>query len=128
MKSSVLLTPLHDLFAILGDKADPETGLIEFTCKLAVDKQVLSDTVTIKAHITPSDMELSTTQLEFGTVAVDESAIASITIINKSALPQQFAFCELPRYIIVEPDDGFGTILPFETLEYDVILRYVSIP
>ena len=40
---------------------------------------------------------------------------------NKSILPQEFAFLNLPEHAEVQPDDGFGTILPLEELQLEVV-------
>ena len=42
---------------------------------------------------------------------------------NESKLPQEFAFVRLPETVSIEPDDGFGTILPQEMLERYAIYR-----
>jgi hypothetical protein len=79
------------------------------------------------AHVTPSAIEFDKTAIDFGFVSVFESAVTSVKLTNTSALPQRFGFVDLPPYCSVQPGDGFGTLLPFESLSVDVIFRFVPI-
>lgn len=45
-----------------------------------------------------------------------QSASASLAITNHSDLPQKFAFVGLPVEVTVVPNEGFGTLLPKETV------------
>lgn len=76
---------------------------------------------TFKAQLTVSDVEFNVPQLDFGTCTLQECVVAPIMIVNKSALPQSFGFIHLPEEVSVQPNDGFGTLLPMESLNLDVI-------
>ena len=45
----------------------------------------------------------------------------TLSIINTSDLPQKFGFVRLPPEIRVVPNQGFGTLLPKETVKVDVL-------
>jgi hypothetical protein len=45
-----------------------------------------------------------------------QSASASLAITNHSDLPQKFAFVGLPVEVTLVPNEGFGTLLPKETV------------
>ena len=45
----------------------------------------------------------------------------TMSITNTSDLPQKFGFVRLPPEIRVVPNQGFGTVLPKETVKVDVL-------
>ena len=53
--------------------------------------------LTVYAQVTSSDIEFSTPNLDFGSCTVHESVVATIHLTNKSILPQQFGFINLPE-------------------------------
>jgi hypothetical protein len=75
------------------------------------------------AHITPAAIACDVSAIDFGEVSVLESAVKTIKLTNLSALKQNFGFVDLPAYATAQPNDGFGTILPFETISIDIIFR-----
>ena len=76
---------------------------------------------TVLAQITSSELEFSAAAIDFGSCTTHESVTATIKLTNKSILPQKFGFVHLPPVVEVQPNDGFGTLLPLETLSMDVI-------
>ncbi|KAG9332803.1 hypothetical protein JZ751_014902, partial [Albula glossodonta] len=76
---------------------------------------------TLHAIITNSDLEFDRTEVDFGHCSVFESVKTSILLTNHSLLPQDFGFVGIPEFIDVQPNDGFGTLLPLETLELDIV-------
>ena len=75
------------------------------------------------AHLTPSAITCDTPNIDFGDVSIYESAVKRIALTNASALAQKFGFIDLPPYMSVQPGDGFGTLLPYESVTLDVIFR-----
>ena len=71
--------------------------------------------------MTTARVTVEPSRLDFGDVSVHEQAACTIHITNHAALPQQFGFVDLPAELDVQPDDGFGTLLPFETIEREVL-------
>lgn len=105
---------------------------------------------TVHAVVTNSDLEFSTTSIDFGCATIYESVKHTVTLTNQSILPQQFGFVGIPevsslicstctflcprsdcndpppffwQYVDVQPNDGFGTLLPLETIDLDIIYQ-----
>ena len=104
----------------------------------------------MKACISVSDVAISPTTIDYGTCTVCESLVCTVDITNSSCLPMDFGFIQLPKvnkimsflvlstctcnsyllllllllllqWITVQPNEGFGTLLPHETFPIDVI-------
>eukprot|EP00051_Salpingoeca_urceolata_P017338 m.235455 g.235455 ORF g.235455 m.235455 type:complete len:1628 (+) comp18926_c0_seq5:189-5072(+) len=116
----VQLTPSAQLFDDCTT-SDLDTGRLSTEIVMQVANQSLPGVLAVEAHATPSDIDFSLSEVDFGCVSVYESAIVPVTLTNKSALPQTFGFVGLPDHLSVQPDDGFGTLLPFESLTCDLI-------
>ncbi|XP_019852101.1 PREDICTED: cilia- and flagella-associated protein 74-like isoform X2 [Amphimedon queenslandica] len=98
-----------------------EGGTLKVPISIIVAGQSSPVTFTVMATVTESDISLSQTTLDFGQCTIHESVYTSIQLTNKSCLPQDFGFVHLPKWLSVQPNDGFGTLLPHETLSVDVI-------
>ena len=51
---------------------------------------------TVRAIVTSSDIEFNVQAIDFGFCTVLESVRRTVTLTNKSVLPQQFGFCGVP--------------------------------
>ncbi|MEJ1273281.1 cilia and flagella associated protein 74 [Cricetulus griseus] len=78
---------------------------------------------TVQAIVTTSDLEISPEEINFGYCTIYEAIRTEISLSNHSLLPQEFGFVGLPKYVDIQPNDGFGSILPLETLQLDVIFQ-----
>ncbi|XP_047406307.1 cilia- and flagella-associated protein 74 isoform X5 [Sciurus carolinensis] len=78
---------------------------------------------TIQAIVTTSDLELNPQELDFGYCTIYQALRTEIVLYNPSLLPQEFGFVGLPKFVDIQPNDGFGTILPLEALQLDVIFQ-----
>lgn len=76
---------------------------------------------SVLAVVTSADLSFSLESIDFGRCTVHESVVASLAITNQSLLPQKYGFVHLPPCVEVQPNDGFGQLLPCETLSVDVI-------
>ncbi|XP_076472381.1 cilia- and flagella-associated protein 74-like isoform X2 [Babylonia areolata] len=113
--------PRKSLFEEAEKYFDRDTGVLEAPMIIRVADQTAPVPFTVNAVVTTSDLEFDLRDIDFGCCTVYESVKASIKLTNKSILPQQFGFVGLPEYVEVQPNDGFGTLLPLETLELDVV-------
>ncbi|XP_071804990.1 cilia- and flagella-associated protein 74-like [Asterias amurensis] len=113
--------PRHSLLDEAGPCFDKETGVLEAPMTIRVAEQTAPVLYTVHAVVTNSDMEFSTNFIDFGFATIHESVIASVKLTNKSILSQKFGFVNLPDYVDVQPNDGFGTLLPLETVDLDII-------
>ncbi|XP_037391877.1 cilia- and flagella-associated protein 74 isoform X2 [Pygocentrus nattereri] len=100
---------------------DQDTGVLEVPLFIQVADQVRPVPFTVHAVVTTSDLEFDRAEVDFGHCSVFESVRTSIRLTNYSLLPQDFGFVGIPKFINVQPNDGFGTLLPLQTLEIDLI-------
>ncbi|XP_049341934.1 cilia- and flagella-associated protein 74 isoform X1 [Astyanax mexicanus] len=100
---------------------DQDTGVLEVPLVIQVADQVRPVSFTVHAVVTTSDLEFDRTEVDFGHCSVFESVRTSVRLTNRSLLPQDFGFVGIPKFIDVQPNDGFGTLLPLQSLEIDLI-------
>ena len=100
---------------------DNDSGRLEVPIIIHVADQTQPVPFTVTATVTSSDLEFDCGEINFGNSTVYETVSKSIKLVNKSVLPQRFGFVGAPEFIDVQPNDGFGTILPHEKLDLDVM-------
>ncbi|XP_040915235.1 cilia- and flagella-associated protein 74 [Toxotes jaculatrix] len=100
---------------------DSGTGVLEVPMTVQVAGQVQPVHFTVQAVVTSSDLQFDHTEVNFGYCSIYQSVRSSVRLTNLSLLPQDFGFLGVPEFIEVQPNDGFGTLLPQETLEIDLI-------
>ncbi|KAF3696620.1 Cilia- and flagella-associated protein 74 [Channa argus] len=100
---------------------DEETGVLEVPMTVHVAGQVQSIGFTVHAVVTSSNLQFDQTEVDFGYCSIYQSVKSTVRLTNLSLLPQDFGFLGIPEFIDVQPNDGFGTLLPHETLEIDLI-------
>jgi len=122
LKIEISLTPKADSVEQLAPgMADRDSGRVAVPLTLQAEGQTREGTLLICAHITPKHVQVSVDLLDFGRVSTHESVVRRVRLTNHSALPQAFGFTGLPGWLTVQPDEGFGTLLPFESLACDVV-------
>ncbi|XP_050641690.1 cilia- and flagella-associated protein 74 isoform X2 [Macaca thibetana thibetana] len=115
--------PRHSLPEDAGRYFDKETRVLEAPMTIWVADQNKPVEFTVHAIVTTSDLELSPSEVDFGYCTIYEAIRTEIRLHNHSLLPQEFGFVKLPKFVDVQPNDGFGTILPLETLQFEVIFQ-----
>ncbi|ELU13530.1 hypothetical protein CAPTEDRAFT_225037, partial [Capitella teleta] len=115
--------PRKNIAEEAGQFFDPDTGVLEAPMTIRVADQTCPVPFTVHAVVTNSDIEFSTMNIDFGCATIHEAVKKTVTFTNKSILPQQFGFVGIPSYIDVQPNDGFGTLLPKETIDLDIIFQ-----
>uniref|UniRef100_A0A3P8YNH1 Cilia and flagella associated protein 74 n=1 Tax=Esox lucius TaxID=8010 RepID=A0A3P8YNH1_ESOLU len=100
---------------------DQTTGVLEVPLTVQVTDQVQPVPFILHAVITSSDLHFDRTEVDFGYCSIYESVKTSVCLTNLSLLPQDFGFLGIPQFMDVQPNNGFGTLLPLETLELDLI-------
>ncbi|XP_046572911.1 LOW QUALITY PROTEIN: cilia- and flagella-associated protein 74-like [Haliotis rubra] len=113
--------PRKSLFEEAGKYFDKETGVLEAPLLIRVADQTQPVPFTVTAVVTNSDMMFDVSNIDFGCCTIYESVKTSIQLTNKSILPQPYGFVGHPDYVEIQPNDGFGTLLPLETIELHVI-------
>ncbi|XP_067423281.1 cilia- and flagella-associated protein 74 isoform X1 [Emydura macquarii macquarii] len=115
--------PRHSLPEDAGRYFDKETRVLEVPMTITVADKTKPIEFTVHAIVTTSDLEISPAEVNFGYCTICEAVQTTITLTNKSILPQEFGFVGLPEFVEVQPSDGFGTLLPQESLNLDVIFK-----
>nr|XP_033778536.1 cilia- and flagella-associated protein 74 isoform X2 [Geotrypetes seraphini] len=115
--------PRQSLPEDAGKYFDKATGVLEAPLTVLVIGQIKPVHLTIHAIVTSSDLEIIPAELDFGYCTIYEAVISTIQIKNNSILPQEFGFVGLPEFIEVQPNDGFGILLPLESMQMDVIFK-----
>ncbi|KDO29017.1 hypothetical protein SPRG_06072 [Saprolegnia parasitica CBS 223.65] len=108
--------------AVSAHKFGLETlGVLAIPLQVLVPDQVLPVYFVLRAQLTLGDLEFSSRTISFGVCATTQSVAQRVRITNRSILPQKFAFVHLPPEVRVEPNDGFGTLLPYEAIDADIV-------
>ncbi|XP_063091378.1 cilia- and flagella-associated protein 74 isoform X5 [Cavia porcellus] len=115
--------PRQSLPEDAGKYFDKDSHVLEAPMTIWVANQTKPVGFTVHAIVTTSDLELRPSMVDFGHCTVYEAIRTSISLCNHSLLPQEFGFVGLPKFIDIQPNDGFGTILPLETLQLDVLFQ-----
>ncbi|XP_012920634.1 cilia- and flagella-associated protein 74 isoform X3 [Heterocephalus glaber] len=115
--------PRQSLPEDAGNYFDKDTRVLKAPMTIWVADQTKPVGFTVHAIVTTSDLELRPSTLDFGYCTIYEAIRASISLCNHSLLPQEFGFVGLPKFVDIQPNDGFGTILPLETLQLDVLFQ-----
>uniref|UniRef100_A0A665X6C6 Calcium channel, voltage-dependent, L type, alpha 1D subunit, b n=1 Tax=Echeneis naucrates TaxID=173247 RepID=A0A665X6C6_ECHNA len=110
--------PRHSLSKDAKKFFDNDTGVLEVPMTVQVAGQVSPVHFTVQAVVTSSDLQFDCTEVDFGYCSIYQLVKKSVRLTNSSLLPQDFGFVDVPE---VQPNDGFGTLLPQETLEIDLI-------
>ena len=108
------------------DDGSDDSATIPITVN--VEGQTLPCLMQLKVRITDYGINVSESNINFGFVTVHESAIAKVTLRNKSCLPQRFGFVDVPSCLSVQPGDGFGELLPLETRVVDLLFSPQPLP
>ncbi|XP_078498582.1 cilia- and flagella-associated protein 74 [Lissotriton helveticus] len=115
--------PRSSLADDAGAYFDKETGVLEVPMIISVADQTRPVPFTVHAIVTNSDLEISPAEVDFGYCTIHEAVQATVLLTNKSILPQEFGFVGIPECADIQPNDGFGTILPLETMTIDIIFK-----
>jgi len=122
---NIKYTPTAELLTDLGYYTLPEPGfpgsaLVSLPIQIDVTNQEIPVIFKVKSYVTPATVEMSTQQMDFGTVYVNQFSTAMLTLKNTSMLPQKIAFVRLKKEITVKPNEGFAVLLPNESMDFEV--------
>ncbi|KAM6174154.1 cilia- and flagella-associated protein 74 [Erethizon dorsatum] len=102
---------------------DKDSRVLEAPVTIWVADQTKPVGFTVHAIVTTSDLELRPSAVDFGYCTIYAAVRARVSLCNHSLLPQEFGFVGLPKFVDIQPNDGFGTVLPLETLQLDVLFQ-----
>ncbi|KAM6046598.1 cilia- and flagella-associated protein 74 [Chlamydotis macqueenii] len=115
--------PRRSLSEDAGSYFNEETRVLEVPVAIVIVDKAKTVNVTVHAIVTTSDLEISPAQINFGYCTIHEAVQANVMLTNKSILPQEFGFVGLPEFVEIQPNDGFGILLPLESLTLDIIFK-----
>uniref|UniRef100_A0A452I6U3 Uncharacterized protein n=1 Tax=Gopherus agassizii TaxID=38772 RepID=A0A452I6U3_9SAUR len=115
--------PRHSLPEEAGKYFDTETRVLEVPVTIMIADKTKPVEFIVHAIVTTSDLEISPAEVNFGYCTIYEAVQTTITLTNKSILPQEFGFVGLPEFVEIQPSDGFGILLPLESLNLDIIFK-----
>ncbi|XP_063001518.1 cilia- and flagella-associated protein 74 [Elgaria multicarinata webbii] len=115
--------PRYSLSKDAGKYFDEKTRVLEVPMTIIVSDQSKPVEFTVHAIITTSDLEINPPEVDFGYCSIYEAVRTTITVTNKAILPQEFGFVGLHEFVEVQPNDGFGILLPLESLNLDIIFK-----
>ncbi|XP_016372318.1 cilia- and flagella-associated protein 74 [Sinocyclocheilus rhinocerous] len=113
--------PRQSLYADAKSFFNKDTGVLEVPLTVQVADQVKPVLFTVHAVVTNSDLRFDHTEVDFGHCSIYESAQIAVRLTNCSLLPQEFGFVGNPKFIDIQPNDGFGTLLPSQCMEIYLI-------
>ena len=102
---------------------DEEGKIMKFPIKVHVSGQTLLARFVICARMTTSNLLFDPPIIRFPPCLTTQEISIPLTVTNESDLPQRYGFINLPSCITVSPDDGFGTVLPNDSVTRDVVYR-----
>uniref|UniRef100_A0A8C3BZ28 Cilia and flagella associated protein 74 n=1 Tax=Cairina moschata TaxID=8855 RepID=A0A8C3BZ28_CAIMO len=115
--------PRHSLPQDAGSYFNEETSVLEVPVTILIADKTKQVNFTVHAIVTTSELEISPAEIDFGYCTIYEAVQTNVTLTNKSILPQEFGFVGLPEFVEIQPNDGFGVLLPLESLTLDVIFK-----
>uniref|UniRef100_A0A3P8UU68 Cilia and flagella associated protein 74 n=1 Tax=Cynoglossus semilaevis TaxID=244447 RepID=A0A3P8UU68_CYNSE len=126
LNAQLKFQPRHTLAKDAGAYFDSETGVLQVPALLHVSGQVQPIPFAVHAVVTCSDLKFDRAEVDFGYCSIYQSIKNTVRLTNLSLLPQDFGFLNVPKYVEIQPNDGFGTLLPQETLEISLMLSAVK--
>ena len=97
--------------------------LLKIPIRVRVADQTRCVPFTVSAHVTGTNLSFSTKELDFGCCSIYESVRMPFSLTNHCLLPQLFGFVSVPEFVTIQPNDGFGTLLPGETLDLEAVVH-----
>ncbi|XP_059808414.1 cilia- and flagella-associated protein 74 isoform X3 [Hypanus sabinus] len=99
------------------------TLVLQAPMNIWVENQIRLISFTVHAVVTSSDIEIDPQTIDFGPCSIYETVVKTIRLMNKSILSQEFGFVGIPECVDVQPNDGFGVLLPLEELSLDIMFK-----
>ena len=118
----VKFKPNADAFVKLRDFVE-SPGVFRVPIRVTGANQVMPVNFEIRAEVTDDLVDVDPPLIDFGDVWVQTAVSAGFRLRSRCALPQEFAFVRLPATISVQPAEGFGLLLPGESLDLRAVYR-----
>ncbi|XP_024941381.1 cilia- and flagella-associated protein 74 [Cephus cinctus] len=121
---TVRLTPSENILQKAKTYYDKTCNTLNIPIKINVNyPNEKGPTLTLKILATPtsSTLVIEPDFVVLGMVNTQESVLSRISITNPSLVIQDFGFLNIPPTMTIQPNYGFGRILPGETLPLHLI-------
>ncbi|XP_078034310.1 cilia- and flagella-associated protein 74 [Augochlora pura] len=132
---NVRLSPESSILRLPRSFYDPVSSMLKFPLQVQMivhdeDKPPPLILKVLATLTTCHGLILEPAEVNLGTVCTHESVYAELTLTNDSLLIQEYGFVSLPIFMEVQPNYGFGSILPGETVKLRLIYspRCTDIP
>ena len=96
----------------------PQTITIPF--QMFVVNQILPVKFSISFTPSPTKIIFDPPSLDFGTLATTEIRYCDLKMTSTLQVPANFGFVRLPNGVSVQPFDGFGLIMPGESIDMKI--------
>ncbi|KAK1124219.1 hypothetical protein K0M31_006594 [Melipona bicolor] len=125
-KINVRLIPKSSIVEVSKRFYEPISNMLEFPIQVQIMSQGSEKPpplmLKVLATLTTSrGLTLEPGYVELGYVHTHESVYAELTLTNESLLIQEYAFIDLSPSMEIQPNHGFGAILPGETIKLHLI-------
>ena len=118
--------PTADILAKCGKYAIPGLEVIAVPMLVYVPEQALPVYYTLLAKLSTGKLSFSEDVIDFKDCYVTQAMMKVVKLKNESRLPQKFGFVNLRPEVDVQPNDGFGVLLPHEEKEINVYFKPIS--
>jgi hypothetical protein len=118
----VKFKPNPDVFIKLRDFVESQ-GVFRVPIKVTGANQVMPVNFEIRAEVSDDMIEVDPPLIDFGEIWVQTAVSAGFKLRSRCQLPQEFAFVRLPPTVSILPAEGFGVLLPGESLDLRAVYR-----
>ncbi|XP_076390598.1 cilia- and flagella-associated protein 74 [Megachile rotundata] len=123
---SVRLIPESSIVSLSKRFYDRTSKMLEFPIRVQIltreSEQPPPLILKVLATLTTcQSLVLEPSYVDLGLVYTHESVNTELSLTNKSLLIQEYAFFNLPPFMEIHPNHGFGAILPGETINLHLI-------
>jgi hypothetical protein len=118
--------PDPTILAKCGKYAIPGQEVIAVPMLVYVPEQALPVYYTLFAKLSTGKLSFSENVVDFRDCYITQSIMKVVKLKNESRLPQKFGFVNLRPEVEVQPNDGFGVLLPLEEKEVQVYFKPIS--
>ena len=113
----------RDILAKCGKYAIPGMEVIAVPVLVHVPEMALPVYYTLFARLTTGEATFNSKAIDYGNCFISQSSRLIVRMKNEGRLPMRFGFVNLPKEVEVQPNDGFGALLPLEEKDVFVIVK-----
>ncbi|KAI3380654.1 hypothetical protein SNEBB_006277 [Seison nebaliae] len=104
------------------DYYDEETKTFQYRLDILIKSHVLDCFIYSIPTTTEIEIIYPHRIMDFGYINTSTYVKKKCKLKNHSILPQEYGFVENPSFVTIKPNNGFGTLLPHETIDILIFL------